>query len=455
MDQDRCKYTSCLHTQPLLKQHNKPEEHFVKSICCDHPVQKVDEKGIPDQELINSDQEHGNQEQKVKELICRESEVEGLDHRQETTENFDLSQEVREQKEQIHEVEKQLYPKERIKEQVDQEDIERKVNQEKEVEEQVHQTEKAETEEEAKEQVYQKEEVVETVDQREDVEDVEDADQSEEEVDEGEEFDEVDEGEEVDEVDEGEEVDEIDHSEEEVYKGEVEAGDQSEDEVDQGEEAKEEIDLGEQVEEVSFKEETKEQIDNKDRIIGEENIDTKFEDLFNKSKEDQDQFEERSEIKKQVGQIFETNDRISTHGRHFINEAKQRWEALDKEDQSEVDNNKNYKKKKSKKKSQNTGAMADANTKTSRFGGTAEKCAQCKRTVYAMEKLEVAGRLMHKTCFRCCKCNSPLNVGRFSVGGGDLYCLTHYKQAFREKGTYDVFTPDNPCKGKWQPKAQE
>lgn len=41
-------------------------------------------------------------------------------------------------------------------------------------------------------------------------------------------------------------------------------------------------------------------------------------------------------------------------------------------------------------------------------GGNIEKCAQCNKTVYAMEKMEVAGRLMHKTCFRCCKCNSPL-----------------------------------------------
>lgn len=41
-------------------------------------------------------------------------------------------------------------------------------------------------------------------------------------------------------------------------------------------------------------------------------------------------------------------------------------------------------------------------------GGNIEKCSQCTRTVYAMEKLEVAGRVMHKTCFRCCKCNSQL-----------------------------------------------
>lgn len=88
-----------------------------------------------------------------------------------------------------------------------------------------------------------------------------------------------------------------------------------------------------------------------------------------------------------------------------------------------------------------------------RFEGTSEKCTQCNKTVYPMEKMEVAGRVLHKTCFKCCKCNSQLNIGRFSIGGKDMYCMTHYKQAFREKGTYDVFTPDNPCKGKWENKA--
>lgn len=98
------------------------------------------------------------------------------------------------------------------------------------------------------------------------------------------------------------------------------------------------------------------------------------------------------------------------------------------------------------------GAKNIMSEKSKRFGGTSEKCTQCNRTVYPMEKMEVAGRLLHKTCFKCCKCNSQLSVGRFSIGGKDMYCMTHYKQAFREKGNYDVFTPDNPIKGKWENK---
>ncbi|XP_063603856.1 uncharacterized protein LOC134779639 [Penaeus indicus] len=126
-----------------------------------------------------------------------------------------------------------------------------------------------------------------------------------------------------------------------------------------------------------------------------------------------------------------------------IEEATRRAENEERKHEKELENH--------RQKANNK--MADA--KKSRFGGNIEKCSQCTRTVYAMEKLEVAGRVMHKTCFRCCKCNSQLSVGRFSIGGDDLYCMTHYKQAFREKGTYDVFTPNNPCKGKWEAKAQQ
>lgn len=229
-------------------------------------------------------------------------------------------------------------------------------------------------------------------------------------------------------------------------------------EVEQSEGAEEQVDQREEIEKENCKEETEKLVNNKEELT-KENIDTRFEDLFNETKEAEDNFDEWLEITKKVDQKDKSQKYISAHTRQGINEAKQKWEALEKQDQSEVDDNKNYKIGQQENSPyivcDQTGTMADADTKTSRFGGTVEKCAKCNRTVYAMEKMEVAGRLMHKTCFRCCKCNSPLSVGRFSVGGGNLYCLTHYKQAFREKGTYDVFTPDNPCKGKWQPKAPE
>ncbi|ROT81579.1 putative biorientation of chromosomes in cell division protein 1-like 1 isoform X4 [Penaeus vannamei] len=90
--------------------------------------------------------------------------------------------------------------------------------------------------------------------------------------------------------------------------------------------------------------------------------------------------------------------------------------------------------------------------KVNRFvGGGGDKCLSCDRTVYAMERLEVAGRVLHKNCFKCCKCSTKLSMNSFSIGGEDIYCMTHYKQAFTEKGTYDVFTPN---KGKWTRKIE-
>lgn len=176
----------------------------------------------------------------------------------------------------------------------------------------------------------------------------------------------------------------------------------------------------------------------------------------------------KSDQKITVDWIDRNSKGVPLYRRKSISESRQKWEVLEKQQhQPNLDNNRNHRERGEKikfiEKELHSAGIIMAEAKTSRFGGTNEKCAQCNRTVYAMEKMEVIGRVMHKTCFRCSKCNSPLSVGRFSVGGGNLYCLTHYKQAFREKGTYDVFTPDNPCKGKWQqnadtpevPKAQE
>ena len=38
----------------------------------------------------------------------------------------------------------------------------------------------------------------------------------------------------------------------------------------------------------------------------------------------------------------------------------------------------------------------------------AEICSACGKRVYAMERLEVDKRILHKNCFRCSKCNCVL-----------------------------------------------
>ncbi|RXG59988.1 LIM domain and actin-binding protein 1 [Armadillidium vulgare] len=91
--------------------------------------------------------------------------------------------------------------------------------------------------------------------------------------------------------------------------------------------------------------------------------------------------------------------------------------------------------------------------KVNRFvGGGGEKCVSCGKTVYAMEKFDIHGKILHKQCFKCVKCNTQLRMDSFSFGGGDnMYCITHYKQLFAEKGSYDAFTQE---KGKWAKKIE-
>jgi hypothetical protein len=37
-----------------------------------------------------------------------------------------------------------------------------------------------------------------------------------------------------------------------------------------------------------------------------------------------------------------------------------------------------------------------------------DKCCQCEKTVYAMEKIEANKKIYHKSCFKCTTCNCPL-----------------------------------------------
>ena len=46
-------------------------------------------------------------------------------------------------------------------------------------------------------------------------------------------------------------------------------------------------------------------------------------------------------------------------------------------------------------------------------GGGGDKCFACSKTVYAMERLEIVGKIMHKNCFKCVKCNSKLRYVKY------------------------------------------
>ena len=75
-----------------------------------------------------------------------------------------------------------------------------------------------------------------------------------------------------------------------------------------------------------------------------------------------------------------------------------------------------------------------------RFGGSLEKCVACSKTVYAMEKKVIDGKILHGSCFKCAEttCARQLNPSNFAVDtAGTFLCKQHHKQRFTLKGSYD------------------
>ncbi|KMZ71179.1 LIM domain-containing protein [Zostera marina] len=73
---------------------------------------------------------------------------------------------------------------------------------------------------------------------------------------------------------------------------------------------------------------------------------------------------------------------------------------------------------------------------SSMFSGTQDKCSNCKKTVYPLEKLTVEGVDYHKSCFRCTHGGCPLTMSSYAALDGILYCKHHFSQLFKEKGNY-------------------
>ena len=65
------------------------------------------------------------------------------------------------------------------------------------------------------------------------------------------------------------------------------------------------------------------------------------------------------------------------------------------------------------------------------FGGGAEKCILCAKSVYAAEKVTTnSGNIYHKNCFRCTKCDKLLTGATASESATThrLYCKVHYEE---------------------------
>nr|XP_043626650.1 LIM domain-containing protein PLIM2b-like [Erigeron canadensis] len=73
---------------------------------------------------------------------------------------------------------------------------------------------------------------------------------------------------------------------------------------------------------------------------------------------------------------------------------------------------------------------------SSMFSGTQDKCRQCNKTVYPLEKVTMEGEPYHKSCFKCAHGGCPLTHSSYAALDGVLYCKHHFAQLFMEKGNY-------------------
>ncbi|XP_022018176.1 LIM domain-containing protein PLIM2b [Helianthus annuus] len=76
------------------------------------------------------------------------------------------------------------------------------------------------------------------------------------------------------------------------------------------------------------------------------------------------------------------------------------------------------------------------NKLSSMFSGTQDKCRQCNKTVYPLEKITMEGEPYHKLCFKCAHGGCPLTHSSYAALNGILYCKHHFAQLFMEKGNY-------------------
>ena len=74
-----------------------------------------------------------------------------------------------------------------------------------------------------------------------------------------------------------------------------------------------------------------------------------------------------------------------------------------------------------------------APSKTMKFGAT-DKCEICGKTVYPLEAISIAGKKMHKTCFKCAHCSAKLSIKSFAEIQKTFYCKVHYEEIFKSSG---------------------
>merc|ERR1711981_261387 len=55
-------------------------------------------------------------------------------------------------------------------------------------------------------------------------------------------------------------------------------------------------------------------------------------------------------------------------------------------------------------------------------GKRSEPCKMCSKPVFILERLNVSGRLLHRTCFKCARCNNQLSIANYYETEAGAYC---------------------------------
>lgn len=85
-----------------------------------------------------------------------------------------------------------------------------------------------------------------------------------------------------------------------------------------------------------------------------------------------------------------------------------------------------------------TGFKANMSKTLNKFSSCANlennKCVECGKTTYPVEKIVVDKLPYHKKCFKCSVCKTPLRPGKHAGYQGTIFCTNHFKQNFLVKG---------------------
>ncbi|CAF3366842.1 unnamed protein product [Rotaria socialis] len=61
-------------------------------------------------------------------------------------------------------------------------------------------------------------------------------------------------------------------------------------------------------------------------------------------------------------------------------------------------------------------------------------CPRCGHATFHAESVPAAGKLWHKTCFRCGLCKKMLEMPTLAENDGDIYCKQCYTRKFGIRG---------------------